>query len=124
MHGRLVPLHAVCGSQTCEHTAPVAAVSQVCDRLSLSLSTHTASSHIVKRNTNRHLPVHSCTKLWQPHGTSALAPPSHLHFSGRHSAPTFVDMPLDVFLNICEWLSVRDMLALRMVNKHQICVEA
>ena len=24
---------AVCGSQTCEHTAPVAAVSQVCDRL-------------------------------------------------------------------------------------------
>ena len=55
---------------------------------------------------------------------TTLAPPSHLRFGGGHSAPTFVDMPLDVFLNICEWLSVRDMLALRMVNKHQICVEA
>ena len=29
--------------------------------------------------------------------------------------PTFLDMPQDVFLNICEWLSVRDVLALRMV---------
>ena len=40
----------------------------------------------------------------------SLAHPSRPPFP-----PTFLDVPQDVFLNICEWLSVRDVLALRMV---------
>ena len=58
MYGAVLQIQvAVCGSQTCEHTAPVVVVSQVCDWLSLSLSTRTASPYVVKRNTNCHLPV-------------------------------------------------------------------
>jgi hypothetical protein len=36
--------------------------------------------------------------------------------SGGPPAPTLLDMPQDVFINICEWLSVRDILSLRMVR--------
>ena len=50
----------ICGSQTCEYTTPIVAVSQVCDRLSLSLSTHTLVLHHTLSNktpTLPHLPV-------------------------------------------------------------------
>lgn len=36
--------------------------------------------------------------------------------SGGPLAPTLLDMPQDVFIHICELLSVRDVLALRMVR--------